>query len=122
MKTAIIHVILTFNDLFGLCLHIVILKWHHTFRIEYIENLQVCLNYLCILISTGLDFIIKDSVLIITFDDKILHISLFYSYKYNCCVCRIIGKLRILILTVFMNLSEMCTILHELFWIKVKPD
>ena len=53
---------------------------------------------------------------------QILNDSLCCSYKYNWCLCRFIGTLYILLLTFLINLSEICIILHEIFWIKLKPD
>ena len=43
-----------------------------------------------------------------------------WSYKYNWCLCRFIGKLYILLLTFLMNLSEICITLHEFSWSRIK--
>ena len=43
-----------------------------------------------------------------------------WSYKYNWCLCRFIGKLYILLLTFLMNLSEICITLHGLSWSRIK--
>ena len=60
---------------------------------------------------TGLDFIIKDC--------PSMYKSLMYrcSYNYN----NYVGKLYILHLTYLINMSEICIILHEVyFWFKLK--
>ena len=71
----------------------------------------------------GLDFLIKDlpSVLILTIADQIVNDSLCCSYTYNCCLCRVIGKLYILLLTFLIDLSEICVIVHDIISIKLKP-
>jgi len=59
-----------------------------------------------------LDFIIKDlpSVLIFIIPDQIVHESLRCSCKYNCYLCRFIDKLYSPLLTILINLSEICII------------
>ena len=71
--------------------------------------------------TPGLDFIITDlpSVLILMIADQIWNHSLCCSYKYNWCLCRVIGKLEILLLTLLIILSDICIILLEIFWIKL---
>jgi len=61
------------------------------------------------------------SMLILIIADQILNDSLCCSYKYNGCLFRVICKLYILLLT-FLILSEICIILLEICWIKLKPD
>ena len=59
--------------------------------------------------------------------DQILNDLLYCSYKYNCyllncCLCRSIGQLYILLITFLINFSDICKVLHETFWIKLKTD
>ena len=41
---------------------------------------------------------------------------------YNLCLCRFGGKQYTLFQAFLLNLSEMRVSLHEIFWMKVKPD
>ena len=54
--------------------------------------------------------------------DYILNDYLCFSYKYHWCFCRYIDKQNILLLTLLINLSEICIIVHDFFWIRLKPD
>ena len=54
--------------------------------------------------------------------DQILNDLLCCSYKYNLCLCRSIGQLYILLITFLINFSDICKVLHETFWIKLKTD
>ena len=42
--------------------------------------------------------------------------------QIHCCICRIIVQLYILLLKIRIIVSEVCIILHEIYWIKLKPD
>jgi len=66
------------------------------------------------------DFIIKDlpSVLILIITDQILYYLLCF-LPYSTCVY---VYSYILLLIVLISLSEICRILHEIFWIKLKPE
>ena len=54
--------------------------------------------------------------------DTILEDSLWCFNIYNWCLCRFIDKLYTLFLTSIIHLSEICIILYETFWIKLKLD
>jgi len=66
-------------------------------------------------------------VLILIVADQILNDSLCCSYTYNLSLCRLLGKLDILLLIFLINLSnkkqkqlsEKSIILHQTFWIKL---
>jgi len=66
------------------------------------------------------DFIIKDlpSVLILIITDQIFNYLLCFLPHSTC----VYVYLYILLLIVLINLSEICRILHEIFWIKLKPE
>ena len=73
-------------------------------------------------ILPGFNFIIKEwpSVLILFLANQIINDSLYRSYKFIWCLCRFIGKLYILLLTILINSSEICKNVHEILWIKLK--
>ena len=96
--------------------NIICLKWFVRVCSRLLVQPEFC-------IRSVLDFIIEDlpSVLILIISKQVLNESLCRSYKFNWCVCRCIGKLWILTVTFLINLSEICIIMHTLFWIKFKP-
>ena len=77
-----------------------------------------------IIYFTRLEYKIKDlpSGLILIIADQSLTDLMCCAYTFNVCVvfCRLIGKL--LLWTFLTNLFEIGTTLHELFWIKLKPN
>ena len=61
--------------------------------------------------------------LILIIADQSLNYLLCCSYKCNWCLIGFMGKLFILLLSFLINVSKkLCIILHELFWIKFRPD
>ena len=61
-------------------------------------------------------------VLILIIPDQISNDLLCCSNKYKWCLCTCTRKLYILLLTFLINVSEICIILPETFWIKLKTD
>ena len=78
---------------------------------EDFEHVMVDVHAIHYLHWSGLHFIIKDlhSVFIIGFPYLSLHVLLSCSYKYNCSLCRVIGRNRY----AFNILSEICKMLHD---------